>query len=404
MVEERGAYVLQEGIDAVLSRVEALTLKNDTSIISIAGGSGSGKTEIMSAAIKKRFGEVATLSADDYIRARSDIEADAASGIEINFDHPRSVRLELLEEHLELLKSGAPFDKPIFSFKEQKPIGTEKFEPKKIVVLEGLFALFDNLARQSHLKIFMEADYPTRFLRRVSRDVYRTSWSNEEILSYATTIVEPMYKEHVEPTKRNADIVVVNNYVYNAELRNIKENVRLKGVNLGVYLKDYGYVLERLGQMESESSVDYDTLLKKAAEDGILVVCVSGVISEGEKILLVRRLPNDTFGGLYEIPGGKIEKGEGVREALVREIKEETGLRVIKISRYLGSFDYKGMSRKPVRQLNFAVVTEKGEIVLSEHDDYVWVGKEELQKYAQRDIPNEELKLYNSILPFWENQ
>ena len=156
--------------------------------------------------------------------------------------------------------------------------------------------------------------------------------------------------------------------------------------------------------MDDQSQIDYDLLLRKASEDGISVVCPSGVISKGDKVLLVRRNPNDAFGGLYEIPGGKMEKGEGITEALVREIKEETGLRVIKITRYLSSFDYKSMSGKPVRQLNFAVVTEEGEIALSEHDDYVWVGKDELRKYVKRDLQDGAWNFYNSILPFWENR
>ena len=54
----------------------------------------------------------------------------------------------------------------------------------------------------------------------------------------------------------------------------------------------------------------------------------------------MRRLPDDSFGGKYEIPGGGVEKGESVEQGLKREVKEETGLTVKSIDWYLSSFDF----------------------------------------------------------------
>ena len=53
-----------------------------------------------------------------------------------------------------------------------------------------------------------------------------------------------------------------------------------------------------------------------------------GVVWKGGRVLIARRSEDRMLGGLWEFPGGKIERGETAREAVVREIWEETGLRV----------------------------------------------------------------------------
>lgn len=60
---------------------------------------------------------------------------------------------------------------------------------------------------------------------------------------------------------------------------------------------------------------------------GPLEVAV-GIIEQGGKLLITRRKPEDSFGGLWEFPGGKLERGESMELALVREIEEELGIRV----------------------------------------------------------------------------
>jgi 8-oxo-dGTP diphosphatase len=81
------------------------------------------------------------------------------------------------------------------------------------------------------------------------------------------------------------------------------------------------------------------------------------------------------LGGVYELPGGGVDEGETITEGAVREVKEETGLTVSKVVATFEGFDY-STDRKPhVRQVNFLVEVEPGEITLdaAEHDDYLWV-------------------------------
>ncbi len=107
--------------------------------------------------------------------------------------------------------------------------------------------------------------------------------------------------------------------------------------------------------------------------DGIQQFVVGGVVCDGGDVLLLRRPGSDFMGGIFELPSGKVEPGEDLDAALVREVKEETGLDVTEISGYLGCFDYRSGSGKRSRQLNFTVdVAVPGPIELQEHDTYRW--------------------------------
>ena len=59
-----------------------------------------------------------------------------------------------------------------------------------------------------------------------------------------------------------------------------------------------------------------------------LVPCVGGLIYDGRGRLLLVRRANEPGRGLWSVPGGRVEPGEDDAAALVREMREETGLEV----------------------------------------------------------------------------
>ncbi len=92
----------------------------------------------------------------------------------------------------------------------------------------------------------------------------------------------------------------------------------------------------------------------------------------GRLLLLRRTATSETNAGRWEFPGGRIEHGEGVAAALVREVKEETGLDV-RPGRVLGAGDQERRGGHRVHLILGADASD-GEVALSEeHDAYRWV-------------------------------
>ncbi len=117
-------------------------------------------------------------------------------------------------------------------------------------------------------------------------------------------------------------------------------------------------------------------LIKVSEEEGIQKLVVGAVIKREGKFLLLHRPSSDFMGGIYELPSGNLNPGEGLKEGTVREVKEETGLDVQDFKSYVGSFDYVSGSGKSVRQFNFLVEVSEGPVVLTEHDASCWATKD----------------------------
>ncbi len=105
-------------------------------------------------------------------------------------------------------------------------------------------------------------------------------------------------------------------------------------------------------------------------------IVVSGVLTYKGKVLLVKRAPTEKFlPGNYEFPGGKVDFGETVDEALKREFQEETQL-VVDVEEFIRSFSYVTGERHTV-ELVFFVSSESQEVQLSaDHTDAQWVEPE----------------------------
>lgn len=122
----------------------------------------------------------------------------------------------------------------------------------------------------------------------------------------------------------------------------------------------------------------YQRLIAEAETENIKRYVVGAIIPFENTVLLLHRKQDDFMGGIDEIPSGGVEKNETLENALKREIKEETGLLVRSVTDYLGFFDYYSKKGIRTRQFNFVAITNRAEVILSEHDTYKWVTKEEI--------------------------
>lgn len=116
-----------------------------------------------------------------------------------------------------------------------------------------------------------------------------------------------------------------------------------------------------------------DRLTVEAKHDGVQRLVVGAVVEYEGRVLLLQRPANEFMGGIFELPSGRVELGEALDTALIREVKEETGLDATEIHDYIGSFDYLSSSGEKSRQFNFAVYIKTPKpIELQEHDSYHW--------------------------------
>lgn len=100
---------------------------------------------------------------------------------------------------------------------------------------------------------------------------------------------------------------------------------------------------------------------------------VRALVTRADQVLLVRRAPGDRLGTLWELPGGGRAQGETVPQALVRELREETGLAPTGAPILVGSADRLTPSGRRITEYAFAMSVD-GHLRLShEHDAAAWV-------------------------------
>ena len=110
---------------------------------------------------------------------------------------------------------------------------------------------------------------------------------------------------------------------------------------------------------------------------------------EKGKILIIKRSTNSkTNPGKWELPGGKVDSGESFDQALLREVYEETNLK-IKLDHVIGVCE---QNLPLIRAIHIVM---SGEIIdgylnlSSEHEGYAWVFFEDLHDYELADWLND---------------
>ena len=179
-----------------------------TTIIGIAGGTGSGKSTFTNR-LKAYFGDrITVMCHDNYYRPHDDLPFEERQ--KINYDHPDSLETDLLIEHLKALREGKAIDCPTYDFAHHtRAKEIVRVEPSRVIIVEGILILQDARLRDLFdIKIFVEADADERILRRVTRDIKERGRSLENIMEQYLTTVKPMHYLYVEPTKTVADLIL----------------------------------------------------------------------------------------------------------------------------------------------------------------------------------------------------
>jgi uridine kinase len=182
---------------------------NKPFVIGVAGGSGSGKSTVTREVLASIGSEMAAVVfQDDYYLDQSHMTPEDRR--KTNYDHPDAFDWPLMAQHVRALRHGEAIEMPVYDFAaDNRSSKTITVNPAPVIVVEGLFALYDaKLRSMMSLKIYVDTASDVRFIRRLQRDMAERGRSAESVIQQYLETVRPMHKQFIEPTKRRADVIL----------------------------------------------------------------------------------------------------------------------------------------------------------------------------------------------------
>lgn len=177
-------------------------------VIGLCGGTGSGKTTLAKRIYEAFKDDALLIGMDSYYKDYAEYPFEER--VKVNYDHPSSFDTDLLIKDLAALKRGETVMLPAYDFthfcRAKESIRTES---KRVIIVEGIL-LFENkeLVDGLDIKIFVDTDADVRILRRIMRDVKERGRSLDSVVNQYLTTVKPMHETFIEPSKREADVIV----------------------------------------------------------------------------------------------------------------------------------------------------------------------------------------------------
>ena len=180
----------------------------NTIFIGIAGGTGSGKTTLTEHLVSRFGDDIAVVHHDNYYKRQ---DCSFEERCKQNYDHPDAFDTDLMIRDLKKLKAGETIYCPVYDYAIlNRTDETVEIKPAKVVIVEGILIFQSKELRDLlDIKIFVETDADVRILRRALRDVEERGRSMQSVVTQYLTTVKPMHVQFVEPTRKYADIVVL---------------------------------------------------------------------------------------------------------------------------------------------------------------------------------------------------
>jgi 8-oxo-dGTP diphosphatase len=135
---------------------------------------------------------------------------------------------------------------------------------------------------------------------------------------------------------------------------------------------------------KNDKTQEYERSKKEKIERRLFEISVKAVILKDGKVLILRRSGDSIRdAGKLDLPGGAVEKGEKIKEGLIREVEEEIGIKiavgpVVYLSDYEKNYVLDRKEQKMIKiygkGIGMLVFYKGGEVNLSdEHKDYEWL-------------------------------
>lgn len=196
-------------------------------VIGIAGGSGSGKTTLTNQIASQFLEQVTVIKHDNYYKAHDDM--DYEERCRLNYDHPNAFDTELMIQHIKALKEGTSIACPVYDYTiHNRSKDTITIAPNKVIIIEGIL-IFENkeLCDLMDVRVFVDTDADLRIIRRIQRDVMERARSLESVINQYVETVKPMHEQFVEPSKKNANIIVPEGGYNHAAIEMLMNHIKI---------------------------------------------------------------------------------------------------------------------------------------------------------------------------------
>ena len=200
--------------------------KNRVFVVAIGGAEGTAKTFLASEIQRLFWGkiEIRTLAMDDYYKLsrrerKRKVQELKQTGrmnredlmiFEIS-NNPVLSDFQLLLQHIEALKQGRAIQKHFYDHSDGEIIcNRETVQPPRqgILLVEGVYALREELKRAVDLAVFVFAEEEKKYQRVSKRDATERAHGIYMSNKYFFEAQLTSYRRYIEPTIRNADIIV----------------------------------------------------------------------------------------------------------------------------------------------------------------------------------------------------
>ena len=197
-------------------------------LVAIAGGSATGKTTF-ARALAEAISDLSpvVVNQDRYFRDFMELEPEERERAR-TANRPDAINWPAFHAALDLLLTGQPTIEPAPGTRaaqrgeEPHPVG-----PGRVVIVEGLFALWDTRCRESaDLRLYTEVDDDERVLRRIYRDITERGGNLEGVISWFRRDVQPNFPIYTKSTRRYADLVVPTDHPVDVAVKAVANAVR----------------------------------------------------------------------------------------------------------------------------------------------------------------------------------
>ncbi|MDA0672200.1 MAG: phosphoribulokinase [Cyanobacteria bacterium] len=174
-------------------------------ILGIVGDSAAGKTTL-TRGIAQILGEdqVTAICTDDYHR----YDRVQRKEMGISALHPDCNYLDIIEQHLELLREGKPILKPIYNHSTGAFDPPEYIEPRKFVIVEGLLGYSTAAARSCYdVMVYLAPPEDLRATWKIKRDTRKRGYTEDQVLEQLKQR-ESDSEAFIRPQRQWADVIV----------------------------------------------------------------------------------------------------------------------------------------------------------------------------------------------------